>query len=78
MRRIASISGSSTGVWPWTTSFGSGFMWRAGVTLDYQVVENLNAKLTATYVKEDYGNQTVDGRSDADWVEGFFRLQRDF
>ncbi|WP_413710130.1 porin [Rhizobium sp. Rhizsp82] len=59
-------------------SWDDGNMWRAGVTLDYQVVENLNAKLAATYVKEDYGNQTVDGRKDADWVEGFFRLQRDF
>jgi hypothetical protein len=59
-------------------SWDDGSMWRAGVTLDYQVVENLNAKLTATYVKEDYGNQTVDGKGDADWVEGFFRLQRDF
>jgi hypothetical protein len=59
-------------------SWDDGSMWRAGVTLDYQVVENLNAKLTATYVKEDYGNQTVNGQGDADWVEGFFRLQRDF
>ncbi|WP_413711800.1 porin [Rhizobium sp. Rhizsp82] len=59
-------------------SWDDGNMWRAGVTLDYEVVTNLNAKLAATYVKEDYGNQTVNGKGDADWVEGFFRLQRDF
>ncbi|MET3855898.1 porin [Rhizobium sp. OAE497] len=55
-----------------------GNMWRAGVTLDYKVVENLNAKFAATYVKEDYGNYTVNGKDSQDYVEGFFRLQRDF
>jgi hypothetical protein len=56
-----------------------GNMWRAGVTLDYQVVEGLSAKLAATYVKEDYGQYTnASGEGDTDYVEGFFRLQRDF
>ncbi|WP_413711250.1 porin [Rhizobium sp. Rhizsp82] len=56
-----------------TGSYDNGNMWRAGVTLNYQIVENLSTELTATYVKEDH-----DGRSDDDYVEGFFRLQRDF
>jgi len=43
-------------------------MWRAGVTLDYKVLENLNAKLTATYVREDYGNYTVAGQDSQDYV----------
>jgi hypothetical protein len=55
-------------------SFDDGHMWRAGVTLDYQVVENLSAKLAATYVNEDHS----DARGNVDYVEGFFRLQRDF
>ena len=55
-------------------SFDDGHMWRAGVTLDYQVVENLSAKLAATYVNEDHEG----ARGNVDYVEGFFRLQRDF
>jgi hypothetical protein len=57
-------------------SFDGGSMWRAGVTLDYQIVQNLSAKLAATYVDVDHSsNSTSD---DAQYVEGFFRLQRDF
>jgi hypothetical protein len=55
-----------------------GRMWRVGVTLDYQVVKDLNAKLAATYVSEDYGDRTLDGQDGNDWFEGLFRLQRDF
>jgi hypothetical protein len=55
-------------------SFDGGHMWRAGATLDYQVVQNLSAKLSATYVDEDH----ADARGTVDYVEGFFRLQRDF
>jgi len=56
-----------------------GHEWRAGVTLDYQIVDNLSAKVTATYVKQDYGDTgEALGVDSADGVEGFFRLQRAF
>jgi hypothetical protein len=54
--------------------FDGGSEWRAGVTLDYQVVENLAAKLAVTYV--DHDSDAVDG--DYTGVTGFFRLQRAF
>ncbi|MET3853053.1 porin [Rhizobium sp. OAE497] len=56
-----------------------GHEWRAGVTLDYQIVENLSTKLAVTYVSQDYGDVgSAVGVDDADGVEGFFRLQRAF
>lgn len=59
-------------------SWDDGDFWRAGVTLDYRVVPELSAKATATYVSEDYGDHALKGKLDADWVEGFFRLERNF
>jgi hypothetical protein len=53
--------------------WGNGHEWRAGVTIDYQIVENLSAKVAATYIKHD---SDLDG--DVDGVTGFFRLQRAF
>jgi len=50
-----------------------GSEWRAGVTLDYQIVENLSTKVTVNYVNQDF-----DGAADVDGVTGFFRLQRSF
>ncbi|AJD40543.1 porin [Rhizobium mongolense] len=64
---IDNIDADASGSWD------SGSELRAGVTLDYKVVENLSTKLTATYVSDDHDNA-----ADQDWVEGFFRLQRDF
>jgi hypothetical protein len=64
---IDNIDADSDGSWD------SGSEWRAGATLDYKIVENLSAKLTATYVSDEH-----DDSPDQDWVEGFFRLQRDF
>ncbi|WP_413709157.1 porin [Rhizobium sp. Rhizsp82] len=51
-----------------------GHEWRAGVTLDYQIVDNFSAKVAATYVNRD---SDIVG-NDVDGVEGFFRLQRAF
>ncbi|QRM42510.1 porin [Rhizobium sp. BG4] len=51
-----------------------GHEWRAGVTLDYQIVENLSTKLAVTYVNHD--SDLTGG--DLDGVTGFFRLQRAF
>ncbi len=48
--------------------------WRAGVTIDYQIVQNLAAKFTATYV----ASQDLKYANDYDGVTGFFRLQRAF
>jgi hypothetical protein len=56
-----------------TGSFDGGNMWRAGVTLNYQIVENLSTELTATYVDANH-----DAGPDSQFVEGFFRLERDF
>jgi len=50
-----------------------GSEWRAGVTLDYEIVENLDAKVTVNYISQDF-----DGAADVDGVTGFFRLQRSF
>jgi hypothetical protein len=56
-----------------------GHEWRAGVTIDYQIVDNLSTKLAVTYVNQDYGDVgSAAGVDDADGVEGFFRLQRAF
>jgi len=53
--------------------YDSGSELRVGVTLDYQIVENLSSKFAATYVKRDH-----DAAEDTDFVQGFFRLQRAF
>ena len=53
--------------------YESGNEWRAGVTIDYQIAENLSSKFAATYVKRDH-----DAAEDTDFVQGFFRLQRAF
>ncbi|PKA42403.1 porin [Rhizobium sullae] len=54
--------------------FDGGNEWRAGVTLDYKIVENLSTKLTVNYISQDHDN----GDEDEDGVKGFFRLQRSF
>ncbi len=46
----------------------------AGVTLDYEIVENLTTKVTVNYISQDHD----DGDEDEDGVTGFFRLQRSF
>ncbi|MFP3546201.1 porin [Rhizobium sp. SIMBA_035] len=56
--------------------FDGGSEWRAGVTLDYQVVQNLAAKLAVTYVDHDSDTSTVGASYTG--VTGFFRLQRAF
>ena len=43
--------------------------WKVGVTLDYELVENLYAKATVNYLYQDQGS---------DVTTGFFRLQRAF
>ncbi|QPB20766.1 porin [Rhizobium sp. 007] len=53
--------------------FDGGSEWRAGVTLDYEIVENLTTKVTVNYISEDF-----DDGEDVDGVTGFFRLQRSF
>jgi len=53
--------------------YDSGNEWRAGVTIDYQIAENLSSKFAATYVKREH-----DAAEDTDFVQGFFRLQRAF
>jgi len=45
---------------------------RAGVTLDYQIVQNLNAKLAVNYISAD------DGAGDPDGWTGFLRFDRTF
>ncbi|NLS02832.1 porin [Rhizobium sp. P32RR-XVIII] len=64
---IDNIDADANGNWD------GGSEWRAGVTLDYKIVENLSTRLTATYVSDKH-----DAAPDQDWVEGFFRLERDF
>jgi len=46
--------------------------WRAGVTLDYQIVQNFNAKLAVNYITADTPAGDVDG-----WT-GFLRFDRTF
>ncbi|MDM9627478.1 porin [Rhizobium sp. S152] len=43
--------------------------WKVGLTVDYQIVDNLYAKATVNYTDPDQGN---------DVTSGFFRLQRAF
>ncbi len=45
---------------------------RAGVTLDYQIVQNFAAKLAVNYVRAD------NGIDDADGWHGFLRFDRTF
>ncbi|MDM9621807.1 porin [Rhizobium sp. S96] len=52
------------------TSFkGLGDAWAVGVTVDYQIVDNLYAKATVNYTDPDDANEVT---------SGFFRLQRAF
>jgi hypothetical protein len=53
------------------TDFSNTDVWKAGVTLDYQIVENFYAKASVNWQ-----DKTVD--SDSDAVSGYFRLQRAF
>jgi hypothetical protein len=53
------------------TDFSNTDVWKAGVTLDYQIVENFYAKASVQWQ-----DKTVD--SDDDAVSGYFRLQRAF
>uniref|UniRef100_UPI0025FF0C7E porin n=1 Tax=uncultured Nitratireductor sp. TaxID=520953 RepID=UPI0025FF0C7E len=46
--------------------------WNVGTTIDYEIVENFNAKLAVNYTQFD----TSVG--DADQFHGFLRFQRDF
>ncbi|WP_337266443.1 porin [Oryzifoliimicrobium ureilyticus] len=50
-------------------NFSNNDAWTAGVTVDYQIVDNFYAKATANYFKVDGG--------DDQWT-GYFRLQRAF
>lgn len=43
--------------------------WKAGVTIDYQIVDNLAAKVSVQYLDADNAD---------DVTSGFFRLQRAF
>jgi hypothetical protein len=54
-------------------NFGGGDAYRAGVTLDYKIVDGLNAKLTANWNQTD----ATDWAHDNGW-DGFLRLQRAF
>jgi hypothetical protein len=49
--------------------FGGGDAWRAGVTLDYKIVEGLTSKVSVQYTDADGADEVV---------SGFFRLQRSF
>jgi hypothetical protein len=51
------------------TDFGTGDALKIGVTLDYQIVENLYAKISLQHLKPQKGD---------DVTNGFFRLQRAF
>ncbi|MET3855000.1 porin [Rhizobium sp. OAE497] len=53
--------------------YDSGHEWRAGVTLDYQIVENLSTKFAVNYISREH-----EAAKDVDYVQGFFRLQRAF
>jgi long-subunit fatty acid transport protein len=48
---------------------GLGDVWKVGVTVDYQIVDNLYANATVNYFDPDCGN---------DVTTGFFRLHRAF
>ncbi|WP_025031610.1 porin [Nitratireductor aquibiodomus] len=49
--------------------------WNIGTTIDYEIVENFNAKLAVNYTKFD---GVVNGLTDPDQFHGFLRFQRDF
>jgi long-subunit fatty acid transport protein len=49
--------------------FNDGDAWKAGVTIDYQIVENLSTKISVQY---------LDPEDADDVTSGFFRLQRAF
>jgi hypothetical protein len=53
---------------------GSRDAWRAGLTVDYKIAENLSTKVTANY--QDVDGTSAQGGGDS-WT-GFFRLQRAF
>jgi hypothetical protein len=55
-----------------TTDFSDQDIWKAGVTLDYQIVENFYAKASVQW--QDHTSATND---DDNW-SGYFRLQRAF
>jgi hypothetical protein len=54
-------------------NYDDGHTWLAGVTLDYQIAENLSTKLAINY-----GNADDGAGNSTDGVNGFFRLQRAF
>ena len=56
---------------PTVTDFSNTDVWKAGVTLDYQIVENFYAKASVQW-------QDKTLTSDSDAVSGYFRLQRAF
>lgn len=49
--------------------FGNGDAWKAGLTVDYQIVDNFYAKASVQYLDPDDGD---------DSTTGYFRLQRSF
>ncbi len=49
--------------------------WNVGTTIDYEIVENFDAKLAINYTKFD---GVVAGMNDPDQWHGFLRFQRDF
>ncbi|NKM68952.1 porin [Rhizobium laguerreae] len=49
--------------------FGDGDAWKAGLTVDYQIVDNFYAKASVQY---------LDPEDDDDSTSGYFRLQRSF
>jgi hypothetical protein len=51
------------------SDFGDNDAWRAGVTLDYEIVKDLTTKVSVQYDDED--------DADGNW-NGFVRLQRSF
>ncbi|MDM9644760.1 porin [Rhizobium sp. S163] len=51
------------------TDFSSNDAWKVGVTVDYQIVDNLYAKATVDYTDVDHEDSVT---------KGFFRLQRAF
>ena len=64
-------NGGQDGTISTVTDFTDVDIWKAGVTLDYQIVENFYAKGTVSWQ-----DRTVDDGDDT--VTGFFRLQRAF
>jgi hypothetical protein len=56
--------------------FNGGSAWRAGVTVDYQIVSGLDLKTTVNYTDVDF--DAAAGVADDDAWTGFVRLQRTF